>query len=71
MDRTLAYTPFVRAGVPRGGDLCWRTLPLVLLIAAVAYRLAGQYDIHRLRRLREEFLSVAKGTLLLFLILTF
>jgi Undecaprenyl-phosphate glucose phosphotransferase len=49
-------------------DLCWRTLPLVLLIAAVAYRLAGQYDIHRLRRLREEFVSVAKGTLLMFLL---
>jgi Undecaprenyl-phosphate glucose phosphotransferase len=37
-------------------------LPLVILIAAVAYRVAGQYDIHRLRRLREEVLSVAKGT---------
>src|SRR5690349_9484726 len=49
-------------------DQCWRTLPLVLLIAAVAFRLTGQYDIHRLRRLREELVSVGKGTLLMFLL---
>jgi Undecaprenyl-phosphate glucose phosphotransferase len=49
-------------------DLYWRPLPLVLLIAAVAYRLAGQYDIHRLRRLREELVSVGKGTLFMFLL---
>jgi Undecaprenyl-phosphate glucose phosphotransferase len=49
-------------------QLCWRLLPLVLLIAAVAYRLAGQYDIHRLRRLREEVVSVARGTALMWLL---
>jgi Undecaprenyl-phosphate glucose phosphotransferase len=43
-------------------ELCWRMLPLVLLISAAAFRMAGQYDIHRLRRLREEVASVAKGT---------
>jgi Undecaprenyl-phosphate glucose phosphotransferase len=49
-------------------ELCWRMLPLVLLISAVAYHLTGQYAIHRLRRLREEVVSVAKGTLLMFLL---
>ena len=34
--------------------LCWRNLPLVLILAAIAYRLTGQYTVHRLRRLREE-----------------
>jgi Undecaprenyl-phosphate glucose phosphotransferase len=57
-----------RAVVLPDADQCWRTLPLVLLIGAVAYRLTGQYDIHRLRRLREELVSVAKGTLLMFLL---
>src|SRR5438093_1612189 len=42
--------------------LCLRNLPLVLLLSAIAYRLAGQYVVHRLRRLREEFASVVKGT---------
>jgi Undecaprenyl-phosphate glucose phosphotransferase len=48
--------------------LCWRMLPLVLLLAAVAYRLTGQYDIHRLRRLREEVVGVARGTALMTLL---
>src|SRR5579859_2693713 len=47
--------------------LCVRNLPLVLLLAAIAYRLAGQYVVHRLRRLREEFASVVKGTALMVL----
>jgi Undecaprenyl-phosphate glucose phosphotransferase len=47
--------------------LCLRQLPLVLLLAVVAYRLAGQYEVHRLRRYREEFVAVLKGTGLLFL----
>jgi Undecaprenyl-phosphate glucose phosphotransferase len=45
--------------------LCWRQLPLVLLLAAFAYRVAGQYDIGRLRRFREEMVAVLKGTALL------
>src|SRR5262249_36587923 len=48
--------------------LCWRDLPLILILAAVAYRLTGQYTIHRLRRLREEVVAVFKGTALLSLL---
>jgi Undecaprenyl-phosphate glucose phosphotransferase len=44
---------------------CWRQLPAVLFLAIVAYRLAGQYDVDRLRRLREEFVAVFKGTAIL------
>jgi Undecaprenyl-phosphate glucose phosphotransferase len=49
-------------------SLCWRNLPLVVLLSAVAYRLTGQYVIHRLRRLREEVVSVVKGTALMSLL---
>ena len=48
--------------------LCWRNLPLVLILAAIAYRLTGQYTVHRLRRLREEAVAVFKGTALLSLL---
>jgi Undecaprenyl-phosphate glucose phosphotransferase len=48
--------------------LCWQTLPIVLLLAAVAYRLTGQYTIHRLRRFREEMVGTVKGTALLALL---
>jgi Undecaprenyl-phosphate glucose phosphotransferase len=48
--------------------LCLRNLPLVLVLAAVAYRFAGQYLVHRLRRLREEMVAVAKGAALLSLL---
>jgi Undecaprenyl-phosphate glucose phosphotransferase len=47
---------------------CWRNLPLVVLLAALAYRLTGQYAIHRLRRLREEVVCVLQGTGLLTLV---
>jgi Undecaprenyl-phosphate glucose phosphotransferase len=53
---------------PPNVELCWRMLPLVLLIAAIAYHLTGQYDIHRLRRLREEVVSITKGTALAWLL---
>ena len=49
-------------------SLCWRNLPLVLLLAAVAFRLTGQYAIHRLRRFREEVVGVVKGVTLLSLL---
>ncbi len=49
--------------------LCLRNLPLVTVFAAVAYRLTGQYRIHRLRRLREETIGVLKGTVLLSLLM--
>jgi Undecaprenyl-phosphate glucose phosphotransferase len=48
--------------------LYWANLPLVLLLAAVAYRITGQYAIDRLRRLREEVTGVFKGTALLSLL---
>jgi Undecaprenyl-phosphate glucose phosphotransferase len=49
-------------------SLCWNNLPVVVLLAAVAYRLTGQYAIHRLRRFREEVICVLKGTALLSLL---
>jgi Undecaprenyl-phosphate glucose phosphotransferase len=48
--------------------LCWRNLPLVMLLSVVAYHLTGQYTIHRLRRFREEMIGVIKGTALLSLL---
>jgi Undecaprenyl-phosphate glucose phosphotransferase len=48
--------------------LCWRNLPLVLLLAVVSYHLTGQYTIHRLRRFREEMVGAIKGTVLLSLL---
>ena len=43
-------------------------LPLVLLLAVVAYRVAGMYEIHRMRRFREELVAVAKGVALMALL---
>jgi len=48
--------------------LCWRNLPLVVLLGAVAFEITGQYTIHRLRRFREEVVAVFKGTALLSLL---
>jgi Undecaprenyl-phosphate glucose phosphotransferase len=48
--------------------LYWANLPLVLLLAVIAYRLTGQYAINRMRRLREEVVGVLKGTTLLLLL---
>lgn len=48
--------------------LCWRSLPVVILLAGVAYHLTGQYRIHRFRRVREEIVGVARGTALLSLL---
>jgi Undecaprenyl-phosphate glucose phosphotransferase len=49
-------------------SLCWLNLPLVMLLSAIAYRLTGQYTLHRLRRFREEMVAVVKGTALLSLL---
>src|SRR5438093_13713625 len=49
-------------------DLCWRNLPLVIVLAAVSYRVAGQYHVHRLRRSREEMVSVLRGIALMTLL---
>src|SRR5579862_704878 len=53
---------------PPDFDHCWHNLPLVLVLAAVSYRLAGQYHVHRLRRFREEMVSVVRGTGLMMLL---
>ena len=38
------------------------TVPsLISLLALVSYRMAGMYEVHRLRRFREELLAVVKG----------
>jgi Undecaprenyl-phosphate glucose phosphotransferase len=50
-------------------ELCWHNLPLVLLLCLVAFRITGAYAVHRLRRFREEFVAVVKGTLLLTLMM--
>jgi len=53
---------------PPDAYYCWLNLPLVVLLAALAYHLTGQYAIHRLRRFREEVVCVLKGTALLSLL---
>src|SRR5688572_31146938 len=50
---------------PAEFDQCLRILPLVLGLTLLAFRLAEMYGVHRLRRFREEFVAVCKGTALL------
>ncbi len=50
--------------------LCISNLPLVMLLGTIAFRLVGQYEIHRLRRFREEMVAVIKGAALLALLVT-
>jgi Undecaprenyl-phosphate glucose phosphotransferase len=54
--------------LPPDFSQCCRNLPLVLLVAAVAYHMTGQYAIHRLRRFREEMVAVVRGTALMSLL---
>ncbi len=61
------YFPLVNNHQP-DFELCIANLPLVGILAVVAFRFAGQYDIHRLRRFREETLAVGKGVALLVLL---
>jgi Undecaprenyl-phosphate glucose phosphotransferase len=44
---------------------CLNNVPLVLLVSVVAFRITGQYHVHRFRRLREEFASVFRGVALM------
>jgi Undecaprenyl-phosphate glucose phosphotransferase len=53
---------------PPDAYMCWINLPLVVVLAAVAYRFTDQYAVHRLRRFREEVVCVVKGTALLSLL---
>jgi Undecaprenyl-phosphate glucose phosphotransferase len=45
--------------------LYWQSLPLIILLAAIAYKFAGMYDVHRLWRFREEILTVGRGIALM------
>jgi Undecaprenyl-phosphate glucose phosphotransferase len=49
-------------------QLCWNNLPLVLLVTAISFRLVGQYEVHRLRRFREELVAVIQGVALMTLL---
>jgi len=55
------------AGVP-DLRLVLRALPLVLILAAVAYRLCGLYEVHRLKQLPRELGVVLRASGLLFLL---
>ncbi len=57
------------SGVP-GLGLVALALPQVLLLAVVAYRLCGMYQVHRLRRFAAEAGTVAMASGLLFLLTT-
>ncbi len=57
------------AGVP-GPELVAVALPQVLLLAVVAYRVCGMYQVHRLRRFWAEAGTVAMASGLLFLLTT-
>jgi Undecaprenyl-phosphate glucose phosphotransferase len=57
----------VTAAVPEF-SLCLSKLPLILVLAAVAYQLAGQYQVHGLRRFRAEAVTIFKGSALLSLL---
>ncbi len=57
----------VHRGVPDFA-LYLRALPLILLLGMLAYRLGGMYEVHRLRRFREELAAVAKGVALMVLL---
>jgi Undecaprenyl-phosphate glucose phosphotransferase len=59
---------FFRAGQAPELALCGNTVPLLLLLAAGAFHVTGQYHIHRLRRFREEVVGVVKGVTLLTLL---
>jgi Undecaprenyl-phosphate glucose phosphotransferase len=69
-----AYFARFASGIPLVNNhqpdfaLCLANLPLVTAVSLVAYRLAGGYEVHRLRRFREELWAVAKGVALLVLI---
>jgi Undecaprenyl-phosphate glucose phosphotransferase len=51
-------------------EWCLHDLPLVMALAALAFWLTKNYEIHRLRRLREDLWTVLKGVPLLVLLMT-
>ncbi len=48
--------------------LCLRQLPLIYLLAAIGNRWAGMYEVNRLRRFRDDVVTVFNGTVLLVLL---
>jgi Undecaprenyl-phosphate glucose phosphotransferase len=51
-------------------EWCREDLPLVMALAAIAFWLTKNYEIHRLRRLREDLWTTLKGVPLLVLLIT-
>src|SRR5947209_13958298 len=51
-------------------EWCRDDLPLVMALAAIAFWLTKNYEIHRLRRLREDLWTTLKGVPLLVLLIT-
>ena len=51
-------------------EWCYNSLPLIMSLAAIAFWLAKNYEINRLRRLREELWALLKGVPLLVLLVT-
>ena len=49
-------------------ELCVGNIPLIVVLGVVTYRFVGLYDIHRLRRVREETVAVGKAVALLTLL---
>ncbi|MGL6075957.1 MAG: undecaprenyl-phosphate glucose phosphotransferase [Fimbriiglobus sp.] len=49
-------------------ELCLQNLPLILILSLVSYRVVRMYEVHRLRRTREELIAIAKGVALLMLL---
>ncbi|OWK43575.1 undecaprenyl-phosphate glucose phosphotransferase [Fimbriiglobus ruber] len=49
-------------------ELCVRNLPLICILCLVSYRVTRMYEIHRMRRFREEMVAVGKGVALLSLL---
>jgi Undecaprenyl-phosphate glucose phosphotransferase len=47
--------------------VCWENLPFILLMTIVSFKFAGLYEVHRLRRTREEIPACFKGVALLVL----
>jgi Undecaprenyl-phosphate glucose phosphotransferase len=60
--RFSGYLPVTKEQPPI--DFVYNDLPLAMLLASIAFRVSGNYQVHRLRRLREEVWAVFKGSAL-------
>lgn len=50
-------------------ELCLANIPLVVILSVVSYRVVKLYEVHRLRRFREETVAIIKGVALLTLLM--